>query len=351
MDILIKKLPREHNYITAKSQDKNIMNSTPLKKILIEGYKSIKSTEIEFGDINIILGANSVGKSNIMSVIELIKSVYEGNLENYIHDNGGANAYFHYGTKNTARIKLEVIFSDKKYELSIKARADDSAEIESETFSKISPRKLYPIVLYHFHDTGKYSPLKKSCENKSCDYLFADGSNFPAVLYKIKNEAPDNFEKIIDTIRLVYPEFENFIFDISDDRISIKWIDSTVKYYEYPISAMSDGTLRFAAISTLMLQPNPPELIMIDEPELGLHPFAINVLSDLIHMASRNSQILISTQSIQLVNNFEAGDILIAEYTNGGTVITRPNLEELEDWLKKYTIGEIWQRNVFGGNP
>ncbi|MDO5844457.1 MAG: AAA family ATPase [Methanocorpusculum sp.] len=326
------------------------MNS-PLKKIIIEGYKSIKSTEIEFGDINIILGANSVGKSNIMSVIELIKSVYEGTLEKLIKESGGANAYFHYGTKNTARIKLQMIFADKKYELSIKSSADDSVEIEYETFSKISPRKLYPIVLYHFHDTGKYSPLKKSCDSGNCNYLYADGSNFPAVLYRIKNEAPDNFEKIIDTIRLVYPEFENFIFDISDGNISIRWSDSTVKNFEYPISAMSDGTLRFAAISTLMLQPSPPELIMIDEPELGLHPFAINVLSDLIHMASLNSQILISTQSIQLINNFEAFDILIAEYTNGGTVITRPNLEELEDWLKKYSIGEIWQRNVFGGNP
>jgi predicted ATPase len=116
-------------------------------------------------------------------------------------------------------------------------------------------------------------------------------------------------------------------------------------------SHLSDGTLRFMALATLLLQPIPPKVIIIDEPELGLHPFAIHKLAGLIQKASAHSQIIISTQSTTLVNQFVAEDIITVDREGGASVFKKHDSQKLAGWLENYSIGDIWNKNIIGGMP
>jgi len=115
--------------------------------------------------------------------------------------------------------------------------------------------------------------------------------------------------------------------------------------------SLSDGTLRFICLCTLLLQPQPPKTIIIDEPELGLHPSAIIKLGSMLKSASVKAQIIVSTQSVNLLDQFAAEDIIIVERNDGQTVFKRQNDEELERWLSEYSLGELWSKNVLGGTP
>jgi len=368
--------------------------SLSLKKIEISGYRSIAHTEVDLHEINILLGANGVGKSNFISTFDLLNAVINRKLQLFFAENGGADTQFYYGTKTTDRIYVKVSFGDNTYSFSLGADTNDMPYfLEEKTTFHIQHLYAGPYfeilgnghretklwehtravvggskktvsdyvleymigwIVYHFHDTGKYSPLKRPADIDEFNYLHPDGKNLAAYLYHIKSNNSQHYEKICATIQLVYPEFEDFIFIIQEEAntVKLRWKNKYDRHYTFPISALSDGTLRFIALTTLLLQPNPPKFILIDEPELGLHPYAIDMLADLIKIASNASQILLSTQSVQLVNNFGLTNILIAENTDGQTTITRPqNIDELNEWMEDYTLGELWQNNLLGGNP
>ena len=378
--------PRNIPLIPSETITKH-MNTPPLNSIQIEGFRSIRKTTVSFGRINILLGANGSGKSNFLGIFNLLKAIAEQNIQLYIDLNGGANAVFHYGTKTTREIKINLIIGEKEYSCSLLADNNDSAILNTQSLAEPVPGEiltcqpglktifsstplekkepeidlfklevrelLSPLILYHFHDTGSHSPMKRVCDIDETRYLFPDGANLAAFLYHIKNTAPENYKHIITVITVVHPEFKDFVFTLTKDgnTVRMRWKDKNSEHYTFPIASISDGTLRFIALATLLLQPEPLKLIIIDDPELGLHPSAVNTLADLIHIASSTSQIIISTQSPGLVTNFSPEDILIAETRNGATDIIRPDSQELQDWLEDYTLGEIWQKNLMGGNP
>jgi len=350
----------------------------PINKISIKGWKSIKDVEVTLGKINILLGANGSGKSSFLSAFELLDAASDDrqHLRHYIEKNGGANQNFHYGTKITDQVMIKIGIEDRyQFYYFLTAGKDDNVIISNNPdikfhlagdnivrsdiaeYDKLSDLKekleqfQTHFIIYHFQDTGNTSPLKRVSDIYQTRYLHPDGDNLAAFLYEIKNNYPKNYESIITAIRFAFPDFKDFIFQKTGENVRLLWNDRYAEHYDFPLSALSDGTLRFIALSTLLLQPNPPKFIIIDEPELGLHPEAIEILAELIKLASANSQLLISTQSVQLVNCFTPDDILIAEKEHGETKITRPDTEELKDWLKDYTLGEIWRKNIMGGNP
>lgn len=352
------------------------MEPLPINTISIEGWRSIKNVEVTLGKINILLGANGSGKSSFLSAFELLRAIANNNLQHYIEKNGGANQNFHYGTKITDHVMLGIHIENRhKYNYFLMAGKDDNvilnnipdksiylegftsvhsdvAEYEKTPYLKEKLGELQNhFILYHFQDTGDTSPLKRVSDIYQTRYLHPDGDNLAAYLYEIKNTHPKNYESIITAIQFAFPDFKDFIFRKTGENVRLLWNDIYAEHYDFPLSALSDGTLRFIALSTLLLQPNPPKFIIIDEPELGLHPEAIGILAELIKLASAASQLLISTQSVQLVDCFTPDDILIAEKEHGETKITRPDTEELKDWLKDYTLGEIWRKNIMGGNP
>ena len=305
-----------------------------------------------------------------------MKAIANNSLKQYIEKNGGANQNFHYGTKITDHVMIEIRIEDRHtYSYFLTAGKDDNVILNnipdksmyltgsSSVHSHVAEYEKTPdlkeklkelqnhFILYHFQDTGNTSPLKRVSDIYQTRYLHPDGDNLAAFLYEIKNHHPKNYESIITAIRFAFPDFKDFIFQKTGENVRLLWNDRYAEHYDFPLSALSDGTLRFIALSTLLLQPNPPKFIIIDEPELGLHPEAIGILAELIKLASAASQLLISTQSVQLVNCFTPDELLIAEKEHGETKITRPDTEELKDWLKDYTLGEIWRKNIMGGNP
>jgi predicted ATPase len=185
--------------------------------------------------------------------------------------------------------------------------------------------------------------------------LRTDGANLPSVLLRLRGWHKDYYKRIVDTIRLVAPFFDDFVLHPSTEdrsRIFLNWKDRDPESSFGP-HLLSDGTLRAMCLIALLLQPEHlmPKIIVIDEPELGLHPYAIDVIAGLLRGASQHAQIIVATQSPQLISMFQPEEIIVAENHEGNSVFKRPDAKELESWLAEYTIAELWEKNVIGGRP
>jgi predicted ATPase len=134
-----------------------------------------------------------------------------------------------------------------------------------------------------------------------------------------------------------------------DEIIELEW-EQTDSDYPFHASQLSDGTLRFIALATALLQPKPPATVLIDEPELGLHPQALEVLANLILQAQSRTQLIVSTQSAPLLNAFEPEQIVVIDREEGASRFRRLKADDLAAWLAEdYTLGDLWQKNVYGG--
>jgi predicted ATPase len=198
------------------------------------------------------------------------------------------------------------------------------------------------------------APMRRTGSVRDNEYLRPDAGNLAAFLLMLRDQHQRTYEKIRDIVRLAAPFFDDFKFrprpSNGDTTLHLEW---TQKGSDYPflVTQLSDGTLRFIALTTALLQPNPPSTILLDEPELGLHPYALNLLAALLKEAAINTQVIVSTQSAPLLDNFEAEDIIVVEREDGGSTFRRQSSAELEEWLKNYSLGELWEKNVLGGRP
>ena len=176
-----------------------------------------------------------------------------------------------------------------------------------------------------------------------------------AFLFRIRQTNPIEYEKIRDIVRLAAPFFDDFKLrpvPTNPELIQLEWLQ---KDSEYPFRAsqLSDGTLRFICLATALLQPFTPSTVLFDEPELGLHPYALTLLANLFQQAANRyaSQVIVSTQSAPLLNEFAPEDVVVVERFQGQSTFRRLDSGELSEWLKEYTMGELWQKNVLGGRP
>jgi len=178
--------------------------------------------------------------------------------------------------------------------------------------------------------------------------------NLAAYLAKLKKAFPDAYQRIVDTIKLAAPFFGGFVIrDPLPENIELEWFEQTDPDTPYKAHVLSDGTLRFICLTTLLMQPTHllPDMVLIDEPELGLHPYAINLLADMLKQVAETKQVIVSTQSVELLSAFEPQDVVVVERESGATVLKRLDAGELNDWLEDYNLGDLWKRNVLGGRP
>jgi len=353
-----------------------------IDKLKIDGFKSIKSVEIEFSSINILIGANGAGKSNFISFFNFMRKLAEKELELYVAQLGGANKILHFGKKVTKELSFSLLFKPNAYVASLIPDEQDKLifqkeyaffygdykntkyDIHSVGLRESGLKGQVPIhnyvmgyikdwKVYHFHDTSKASLMKQPCNINDYYPLAVDGGNLPAFLYFIKNQYEDSYTKIIKTIQRVAPFFHDFILepDIANkEMIRLRWKHKGSELY-FDANDLSDGTIRFICLTTLLLQPNLPTMILLDEPELGLHPFALQILASLFRVASNKTQIIASTQSSTFADFFDIEDIIITDTKDNATVLKRLNSEEYKEWTEEYSVGEMWQKNLIGGVP
>jgi predicted ATPase len=368
------------------------MTSDALDYITIRGFKSIASLErLRLRPINILIGPNGSGKSNFVGAFSFLRAIQQGRLQEYVTTAGGAEKVLHFGSKTTKEASFVLSFADgtNQYELKLAPTDDDSLFPVEEAVSfwdKAHPEPLSKSLppgekrreagisqsghkgiahwvryrlgrwrVYHLHDTSSSSPMRKTARVNDNDFLRPDGSNLAPFLFYLREEHREHYDLVVRTIQQVAPFFEDFRLKplkLKRDDIKLEWRHKSSDQY-FEASALSDGTLRFIALATLFLQPRPyrPETILVDEPELGLHPYAIGLLAALIRQASIESQVIVSTQSSLLLDHFQPEDVLVADRMEGGTVITRPDAKQLAGWLEEYSLGQLWEKNELGGRP
>ena len=308
--------------------------------------------------INLLIGANGSGKSNFLEAFIFLGEADAGRMESYVAYQGGANKLLHFGSKVTQQIWVllessngfnliaDYIYSSNDRLVGAVTRGGLWGEFENKrpSFSR-----------YRFHDTGEDSPLKKTNDLHNNRSLNRFGGNLAAFLYLLRQRYRDSYELIRKTVQRVAPFFEDFQLEpleLKSDTIKLEWRHvGTDEYFD--ASSFSDGTLRFIALTTALLQPVElrPAVILIDEPELGLHPYAIELLASLMKHTSLQTQIIASTLSPVFLDYFEPEDVLVANRVNGATELARLQPELLADWLKEYSLGQLWEKGELAGRP
>jgi len=181
-----------------------------------------------------------------------------------------------------------------------------------------------------------------------------DASNIAPFLLELKEDEPGSYELIRDTVRLIAPFFDDFLLRPQtkggNEQVRLEWNQKGSDFPFQP-NQLSDGTIRFICLTTSLLQPDPPATVVIDEPELGLHPYAISMLADLIRSASERTQVIISTQSPTLLDYFDPGQIVVVNRREGRSSFERLDEGSLASWMEDYSVGELWQKNVVQGGP
>ena len=381
-----------------------------LDSITIEGFKSIASIqELKLGPINVLIGPNGSGKSNFIGVFSFLHAIRSGRLQEYVMRAGGADKILHFGSKSTKELTIRGVYDvgEIEYLLSLATTSNDTLFPTAEA---IRERHIYPggiegeggmksergaqslhtisggfesllapssrtrvtrddgtelvglvrdyldnCRIYHLHDTSSSSPMRKTADVNDNRFLRADASNLAAFLYFLRAKHETEYNLIRRTVQLAAPFFDDFLLQplaLNEDKIRLEWRHKGTDAY-FDASSFSDGTLRFIALATLLLQPEPlrPSVIIIDEPELGLHPYAITLFASLVKQVSITTQVILATQSPNLLDHFQPEDVIVADRVDGQTQFSRLDAESLEVWLEEYSLGQLWEKNELGGRP
>ncbi len=375
------------------------MKAPAIEALTVAGFLSIREAEVQFDRLNVLIGSNGSGKSNLLRLFTLLQAIADGSLQEYVGRSGGADTLLYYGSKQTQEIRIRIRFAHSEtlmngYRCRLVPASGDTLYIAEEVLefrdrseyltpyareqggereesllpqpesNFTSPRDrgvahyvrqcLLSYRVYHFHDTSTSARVKKKIYIGDNLALHSDGGNLSAMLLRMREEHPVCYGHLIDFIRLCAPFFGDFVLTPSGEpeTVILNWRERGSEVV-FPPDALSDGTLRFICLATLLLQP--PEwmspILLIDEPELGLHPFAIHLIGEAMRKASLHSQIIVSTQSPLLLDVFELEEVIVAERTDEGSQFHRLQPDLLQEWLKEYSLGEIWEKNLIGGRP
>lgn len=363
--------------------------SMKLDRIEIEGFKSIASMDLELSPLNVMVGANGAGKSNFVGALALLSELVEGRLQRAVVLAGGGSTLLHHGPKRTKEIRIKIHSGTNAYEARLGHAPPDKLFFEGETAwwpiheptpydvwmgsgheetglhdaAKQRPGGICAWVLkrirawrvYHFQDTSAAAPVKQKGKLDDNAFLRADASNLAAFLYRLRYDPPHDaaYARIVRAIQQVAPFFEDFVLrpdPLRPDAIQLEWSERGSDAY-FNAHSLSDGTLRYIALATLLLQPEPPSMVLIDEPEIGLHPYAIAQLAAMLESAATRTQLLVATQSVTLINQLAPEAVVVVDRHEGQSTFRRLSTEELAPWAEEYSLGEMWEKNLLGGRP
>ena len=368
--------------------------------VRIRGFRSLADVELaEIPRAAVLIGANGSGKSNFIRFFEMLSWMLgPRRLAEYVERQGGADDQLHGGNRRTPRLVAEVslqtetgrndyrfmlsyahpdrfFFSEECFRFNSSALPTEApwqylesghqeAEIvrvaqsgESYDVNPITARVIVNLLrgcdVYQFHDTSDTSDFKKRWDVEDNDHLRSYGSNLAAVLHRLEREDFKRFELICQHIGRVLPVFDRFQIEESYGKVLLRWkAKGTDKTFGAHLT--SDGSLRFFALVTLLNLPPEmlPDVLLLDEPELGLHPAAIALVGGMIKALAEERQVIVATQSPLLVDAFGLDEIFVLDLQEGRTEFSKLDPDEYRVWLDdSFTTGELWQKNLLGGRP
>ena len=376
--------------------------TTMIESIRIKGFRSLADVEIsDLPQAAVLIGANGSGKSNFIRFFEMLNAIGHRRLAEFVEMQGGADDQLFGGNRTTPDLNAEITLRTPQgcvgYRFSLSYTHPDRFFFSQESFTDSESPPQEPIwqnvegffaesmisrvgfgyddslsqqititqpipdivnllrncSVYQFNDTSDRSDFMKRWDVEDNARLRGNGSNLAAVLYRLEREDTKRYEIICRHIARVLPGFDRF--DIQESygkallRWRTKWSDKT-----FGAHLTSDGSLRFFALVTLLNLPPEmlPDMILLDEPELGLHPAAVSLVAAMIQSLSVEKQVIVATQSTLLVNEFDIDEIIVLDLKDGQTKFRKLDADEYKVWVESdYSTGELWWKNIFGGYP
>ena len=366
-----------------------------LNRITIKGFKSIESlVDFDLRPLNVLIGANGAGKSNFVEFFRMLRAMAMEGLQKFVSDRGGADSFLHMGSSRSRQISARLVFGNLAYEFALSPVAESKIRVDQEVVRDLEAKASFSVemamfesllrpsalgernefspksddrsifetihapiekcMVYHFHDTTNLAPMRRQQPAYDSKLLRQDASNIAAFLLRLREKHKGSYGVIRDTVRLIAPFFDDFLLEVEtfgpEEKVKLAWRQKGSDFPFQPFH-LSDGTIRFICLATALLQPDPPATMLIDEPELGLHPYAISILGSLIQSAAEKTQVIVTTQSPGLLDQFEPEDIVVVRREQGCSVFERLDAKALGEWLDEYSVAELWEKNVLRAGP
>lgn len=369
------------------------MRTPFLERVVINGYKSIAHCDISLGKLNVLIGPNGAGKSNFISAFTFLGALVQNGLQLKVAEMGGPQMILYRGNNSISRsLEMEFDFALNGYKFSLIPTQTNTFVFEKEafgfhnpleppdksTFNDIEPltsgyfetrlmqgtkgkmdKYVRPVLssekwkVFHFHDTSRTALMKGNSAVTDNVSLRSDAGNIASFLLRLKNQFPAQYHDIAVEIQNVFPPFDDFVLEPDQNGfVLLRWKQKDIETIFNP-HQMSDGTIRFVCLATLLLQPDElaPTTVIIDEPELGLHPKAIAFLGEMLENRKDAFQIIVSTQSPELLTAVSPEEVIVTEQSDEGTLFKRLDTNSLKGWLDDYSLGDLWNMNIIGGRP
>jgi len=372
---------------------------TRFRDISIKGFRRLADVELELRPLNVLIGANGIGKSSFLDALSLLSSAAHGSLSRAISDLGGMSALVTYdrGPGLSFDISMEVKdHAPLRYALRLKLQGTGYSIVEEvlrqgsfkhmvshpgsvryfnvldklveptwdhdplETSLSEVPRvleepgdfrsRLASSTFYHLLNVEPRSPVRVPQPIRPATLPGKDGEDLVSCLYNLRESDRDRFEAIEDALHAAFPGFERLDFPpIAAGTLAMTWRDKNFSQPFYT-HQLSEGMLRFLWLATLLQSPGLTALTLIDEPEVSLHPELLNLLADLFREASRRTQLVIATHSDRLVRFLKPEEVIVMDATDDGMAqLTWADKLDLKEWLDEYSLDEVWRRGLIGG--
>ena len=377
--------------------------ASKIESIKIQGFRSLADVELtDLPNAAVLIGPNGSGKSNVFLFLEMLRQMLRyRRLGEFVARHGGADDQLFGGSAVTSTLsgELQLCASNGRYfhKFSLPYVQPDQFFVERESIDFVPSthpgpmgrlifnrdtesglldlyevdessndvvnkelvqalneiREFFGSLAFHqFHNTDFNSNIKKSWDVTDSVRLRPDGGNLAAVLYRLEQEDTKRYDYICNLVNRVLPTFDRFDLEESYGKILLRW---KAKGSDKTMGAhlTSDGSLRYFCLVTLLNLPEEmlPSVILLDEPELGLHPSAVGLVGAMIKRISRHRQVIVATQSPLMLNEFDLGEVYVFDLKDGQTRVHRPDEEGLKNWVEEYSTGEIWLTNLIGGRP
>lgn len=363
-----------------------------IASVTVRGFRSLAKIEnLQLPQLVVLIGANGSGKSNLIRFFQMLGWMLRGqNLQDFVLRQGGGDDQLFMGVRTTPRLDAEIhiethagrndyrfalshvagdtlMLVDEAYRFSARDRdglnqwlslpmpakeAGIADQMDTDPTARVIVRLLRSCVTYQFHDTSEKALIKQRWDLTENAFLRSDGANLAPILYRLREREPLRYRLIVKQIARVLPNFKDFELKPAYDKLALRWI-ATGADKSFGAHLTSDGSLRLFCLLTLLNLPDEmlPDILFLDEPELGLHPHAISLLAEMIQRVANSRQVFLATQSPLLVDCFELGNIIVADIVNNATRLRSLSAQEYQTWLADdYLPSDLWLKQPVGAH-